>query len=739
VGSNASGAFETLDPRVQRWIWKQGWTELRDIQEMAIGEILGGQADVVIASATASGKTEAAFLPIGSALVSEEEPGPGVRVLYISPLKALINDQHRRLEAYFEELDIPVYRWHGDVAASVKKRVMKGPAGVLLITPESLEALFVRQGSRVPGLLTDLRFVVVDELHAFIGSERGRQLESLMHRVELAARKRIPRIALSATLGDMRLACNFLRAGEGDQVRQVVSTMSRQDVRLQIRGYRVRPSRSGDEGGAGDSVAIGRDIFTRLRGGRHIVFANARRDVEEYADLLRRLCEDEGVPNEFWAHHGSLSKELREAAEDALRAAERPATVLATTTLELGIDVGAVESIGQIGPPSSVASMRQRLGRSGRRGSPSVLRIYVQEAEVRERTPLQDQLRAGLVQSIAMVRLLAQRWYEPPDPGALHLSTLVQQVLSLVAQHGGIRADQAWGALCRLGAFRGVDAPMFGRFLRDMAGHGLLTQTHDGEIVLDLKGERIVNHYDFYAAFQSPDEFRLVTGSRTLGTLPVTYPLIEGMHIIFGGRRWKVLTVEIEQKVANLAPAGGGSAPKFTGAGALIHDRVREEMRQVLCSDDTPPFVDQPGLGLLAEGRAAFRRFDLSHRSILPWEGNSLILPWAGDRVMNTMLLQLVARGAKVHRDGISLSMPDASTSDVRKHLADITSEPPADPVELAFQITNKSSEKHHQFLGEALLCADYASKNLDTVGAHRAMLACLDAPADGEAVEPQT
>lgn len=148
--SPPSSAFELLDRRVQRWIWKERWADLRDIQEEAIPAILGGDRDVVIASATASGKTEAAFLPIGSALAEGHQ---GLGVLYISPLKALINDQHRRLEAFFEELKLPAHRWHGDVASSRKRKVLESPEGVLLITPESLEALFIRQGPRVPYLL----------------------------------------------------------------------------------------------------------------------------------------------------------------------------------------------------------------------------------------------------------------------------------------------------------------------------------------------------------------------------------------------------------------------------------------------------------------------------------------------------------------------------------------------------------------------------------------------------------
>jgi ATP-dependent Lhr-like helicase len=736
VSPRPSSAFELYHPGVQKWIWTQGWTELRDIQEQAAREILSGEADVVIASATASGKTEAAFLPIGS--IVAEEGRSALVTLYISPLKALINDQHRRLEEFFGALEIPVHRWHGDVAASAKQKVVRNPSGVLLITPESLEALFIRQGSRVPGIFSGLRHIVVDELHAFIGAERGRQLQSLMHRVELACRRRVPRVALSATLGDMDLACEFLRPGDGANVRRVVSLASRQDVRLQIRAYRETPPQLTDKQAAreeaegrevgleqlttGDALDISRDLFDKLRGGRHIVFANRRAQVETYTDLLRRLAERANVPNEFWPHHGSLDKALRDEAEDALRAASRPATVLATTTLELGIDVGSVESIAQIGPPPSVASMRQRVGRSGRRGSAAVLRVYVQEPEITGNTPPHDQLRENLVQSIAMVRLLAERWYEPPTAGSLHLSTLVQQTLSLIAQHGGARADQMWSALCRTGPFADVDAAMFARFLRDLSGHGLISQTHDGEIVLDLGGERLVNHYDFFSAFATTDEYRLVSGARTLGTIPVTYPLVLDMHILFGGRRWRITGVDVERKIVELAPAGGGRAPNFGGSPALVHDRVRKEMREVLASEDRPPFVDATGLELLTEARTTYRRLELDRNGLVPWGRGTLIFAWAGDRAMHTIVLELLRRGLPASAEGIAIAIDSMSSADVAVHLRDLVAAGPADAYSLAASVENKSGAKHHVFLGEELLAADYASSHLDTMGAHRVL-----------------
>jgi len=741
VSHDASTAFELLDPRIQQWIWRQGWDRLRDVQEHAIRETLGSDADVLIASATASGKTEAAFLPIAS--IVAEPAQSSLAVLCVSPLKALINDQHRRLEAFFEPLDVHVHRWHGDVAQSSKQRVLRDPKGVLLITPESLEALFVRQGSRVPGLFGALQFVVIDELHAFIGSERGRQLQSLLHRVELAARRRVRRVALSATLGDMDLAAEFLRSGSGEQVRRIVSTGNRQEVRLQIRGYRSRPPRLGtaereaaESAGqevmledviAGDALDVARDIFRQLRGGRHIVFATRRADVELYTDLLRRLSERERVPDEWWPHHGSLDRSLREESESALRSTERPATVLATTTLELGIDVGDVESIGQLGPPSSVASMRQRLGRSGRRGSPAILRIYIREAEIESTTAPHEQLRADLVQAVAMVRLLARRWYEPPSSSALHLSTLVQQVLSLIAQYGGVRADQAWRALCDAGPFRSVRASMFRSLLRDLGSHGLITQTHDGELVLDLSGERLVNHYDFYSAFLSAEEYRLVAGSRTLGTIPVTFPLLEGIFILFGGRRWRVLDVDEERKLVELAPAPGGKAPSFGGTGSVVHNTIRGEMLAVYEEDDQPAFLDAAAWELLAEGREAFARLDLARRRVIPWGGDVLLIPWSGDRIMHTLLLFLASRGLQVSSEGVALMVREATSDAVLGCLEEfVRASPPGEA--MARSVRNRHVEKHHGFLGPDLLCSDYASSMLDLEGAREAAAVVLKA-----------
>jgi ATP-dependent Lhr-like helicase len=700
-------------------VWQQNWSQLRDVQERAIEPILAGR-DVVLASATASGKTEGAFLP----LLSRPVETSGLRVLYVSPLKALINDQAGRLTSLADVVGARVTPWHGDVAASRKQRLREHPTGILLITPESLEAMFVTRGSTVAAFFAALDYVVVDELHSFIATERGRQLQSLLHRIELVVGRRVARVGLSATLGDLGVAAEFLRAG-GD-VEIVDSTVSRREVQLQVRGY-VRAVNDDDrEEEHDDANDVVDHLYGVVRGGTHIVFANRRAEVEQTVYLLKRRSERDRVPDEFWPHHGSLAKEVREDSEAALRS-ERPATVVATTTLELGIDVGSVDTIAQIGTPPSVSSMRQRLGRSGRRpGDASVLRIYVEEDAVTARTPPHEELRASIVQSVAMVELLIGGYSESPRRGAMNLSTLVQQILSLVAQRGGLRADDGWRALCATGPFGEVGAPMFGALLRDLAACDLVTQTHDGTIVLGLEGERLVNRYDFYTAFVTTEEYRLLVGPRTLGTLPIGRPVIAGDLMLFAGQRWRVVAVRDRERVIELEPAPGGRAPSFAGSAALVDDAVRQRMRRDYEADNDPTYLDAAGRALLAEGRAAYRRFALDESPLLVWSQDVLLFPWIGDPAMDTLALFLRRAGlGHVARDGVCVLVPGGEAEEVAAALEEVVAAP-LDALELAATVDNKLVEKYHWALGEALLTADYASARLDVAGAVHAGRAIL-------------
>ncbi len=731
--SASSAAFEQLHRGLQRWLWKQGWTSLRPIQEKAIAPILDGTHDVLLSAPTAGGKTEAAFLPITSRLATGDAPN---LCLCVSPLKALINDQYDRLVDLCGSADIPVWKWHGDVAQGHKKKFLDTPSGVLLITPESLEAHLVRRGSGSAELFGGMLYAVVDELHAFVGSDRGKQLQSLLHRLDLLNGRRIPRVALSATLGDMALAAEFLRPGAGAKVLRIEGRGAGQELKLLQRGYRRRapslslhpvdddaPSETRDEM-LGDLHEIAAHLFRVLRGSDNLIFANSRTNVEILSDGLRTLSERAGVPNEFLPHHGNLSKELREHAEERLKSESQPGNVIATTTLEMGIDVGVVKSIAQIGNPPSVASMRQRLGRSGRKeNEPATLRIYVtEEAHAPDRLP-QDALRAQTVQSVAMVQLMLDGWVEPPDIASQSLSTLVQQVLALTAQYGGIRASEAWSVLCRDGPFALDSEERFANLLRTMGRQELLAQASDGLLVLGIRGERIVDHYEFYAAFFTPQEFQLNHEGRQLGSLPITKPVTQRSHLVFGGRRWEVVDVDAQARIIVVRPSRGGRPPIFDGGPAAVHDQVRAQMLEVYRSDQPPGFADATAQELLGEGRQYFRSAGLEHRQIVPTDTGCLFFPWVGDKAMNTLELLLGAQGVVVSNDGVSLNIR-ATEVQIRRASDDLLRKGLPSAHTLAQAVENKFIGKYDEFLPEDLLAQSYASARLDIESAREALLA---------------
>jgi len=749
----ASSAFELLHPKLQRWVYDRSWTSLHEAQERAIGPILAGECDVVIAAATAAGKTEAAFLPILSSLVTaSEEVGQerhdpwtqhdpwesqpnltatGIQVLYVSPLKALINDQYDRLDRLCERAGVPVHRWHGDVSSSSKQRLLKEPSGVLLITPESLEALFVNRGTAIPSLFAGLRYVVIDEMHSFIATPRGAQLQSLLHRVALSIRRHPPRIGLSATLGDMTLAARFLRPAEPERVEVIECDDEGTAIKLQLRGYVSTPPPTPqseadalEEAGhevpveatlSGNRTAIADHLFRVLRGQDNLVFANARSDVEIYADLLRRRSERERLPNEFWPHHGNLSRELRESVEEQLKDPTRRTTAVCTSTLEMGIDIGSVASIAQVDPPPSVAALRQRLGRSGRRDEDaSVLRLYVSEAPIDERSSVIDELRCSVVQTVAMVRLMLDRWLEAPvDPG-LNYSTLVQQVMSVVAQFGGARADEIHSALCVPGPFELVDQARFAALLRSMASHDLLSQASDGLILHGVAGERFVNHYSFYTAFQTASEWRLVAGGKTLGTIPIDHPLYEGLLLIFAGRRWKVLGIDPEARVVELERSSGGIPPRFAGGGIAVSDRVRAEMLAIYESSDVPPWLDSTARKLLAEGRAAFRRLGLRRSKLLVDGSDLLLLPWMGDRSLFTAAMALQQHGLETSIDGPVIRILQTRADELAEGLAELLGADVPQPDQLAAQIQNSAIEKWDWVLGATMAAEAAGARQLD-------------------------
>lgn len=705
--------FDLLHEGVKRWIWKQGWSALHKIQEEAIVPILSADQDVVISAATAAGKTEAAFLPACSQLASS--PSTGVGILYFSPLKALINDQFRRLESLAASIDVAITPWHGDSPRSLKDLQRKQPNGIILITPESFESLMLNHSSWCYVAFVDLRYVIVDEFHAFLGTERGCQLLSLMHRLEFRLQRTIPRIGLSATLGNLDEVAAGLRAGRTLPSKIIQSTGSRTDLKIQLRGY----TKFGDQ--VKDDVApdpIGDDLFRLLRGSSHLVFANSRGRTEKLSAGLADRCETAGLPNEFFPHHGSLSKEIRQSVEARLNQRTLPTTAICTSTLELGIDIGNVESIAQVTAPHTVASLRQRLGRSGRRDHPAILRLFITEEEITDKTHIQDRLRLETFQCVAMVNLLLRKWYEPPLQNEFHFSTLVQQTLSVLGQYGGVRADQLWRLLCETGPFRIVSQSIFGKLLQSLGTNELITQMRDGQLTLGERGEKLVEHYTFYAAFQTPEEYRLEFEGRPLGTLPIDYPISPGQLLIFAGRRWEIVLIDPEKKLVSLKRAARGRPPLFGGGGASIHRSVRKEMRETYVRGDIPVYLDGPARTSFAEGVDYFKHYDIERNHIVEDGGSALLFPWESDKTSHTLAAMLRANGLLANAFAGVIEIMRCDENRLRQALAHISSQPVPTPSELARQVADTKVEKHDKFLSEELLHLGYGAKHFDVQGA---------------------
>jgi ATP-dependent Lhr-like helicase len=607
---------------------------------------------------------------------------------------------------------------------------MKSPQGVLLITPESLEALFVTRGTSMAGLMANLRYVVIDELHAFIGSERGKQLQSLLHRLERVVGHRVPRVGLSATLGDMRLAAQFLRSTDPEKVELIESKGGGQELKVLLKGYGVTPPRIELEPNLanpepedlvnGNFLDVAAHLYKVLRGTNNLVFPNSRQKVETFTDLLRRKCERDCVPNEFWAHHGSLSKEYREETEQALKEGSQPATAICTTTLELGIDIGSVKSICQIGSPPSVASLRQRLGRSGRRkGESAVLRGYCIEPQLEQSSSTSDCLREELVQSIAMIRLLIAGWFEPPRVSGLHGSTLIQQILSIIAERGGATAAQLWSALVASdGPFSGVSKDDFVALLRHLGVLRVLTQESSGLLLHGEVGEQLVNHYTFYAAFATEEEFRLVCDGKTLGTLPISRPLLPQQGVIFAGRRWRVIDVDTEKKLIVVSPDKGGAPPMFESGHSMVHDRIRQEMRKVLAEADTVAFLDQEAQQLLQEGREHYRRAGLNTIQVTQRGAEVELLTWRGDWANDALALLLTQRGLPSNNDGLVISVSGGSKDKVIEALRSISQLADLNPVTLLAEAKNTLREKWDWAMPDEMAKRSFASLCLDLEGA---------------------
>lgn len=702
-------SFELLHDIVRRWVWTKGWSCLNEIQEKSIPLILEGKSDVIVSAPTAAGKTEAVFLPIITRLI--EEQSIGYHVLYISPLKALINDQYERLLDMTSNTDVRVTAWHGDIAQSRKYKSLQSPSGILLITPESLESLFVNRYEYLQSAFGNLKYIVIDELHSFIGTERGKQLQSLMSRAEFLCNEIVPRISMSATFSDFTVVKQFLR-GDNYPCKIPPCNSIKQGVKILLKG--CGPS---DEEST-TSTYIAGDIFNKFRGTNNLVFCNSRQEVEEYTSLLMNKSMAENVPNEFVIHHGNISSEERHDTEARLKNGNLPTTAICTSTLELGIDIGIVKSIAQIGTANSVSALRQRLGRSGRRGEDAILRIYSRELC----EPLLGDMKAGLVQNIAVVELLLEKKYEVPNTRSYHFSTLIQQILSILSGSGSFYAKEIWQFLCSEGAFTNVTSSIFLELLYSLGAAEVISQIKSGQIVIGIEGERILSQRDFYTSFNTTDEYAVINSAthKIIGHIALSPKC--GQEILLAGRHWVVeSSSKRERTVVVTETTFAGRCYFDVDNRAEVDGIIVSKMKEVYESQQTYPYLDLK-LGTdeqLNTARQFVARYAMAANYFVTVDGISYLFTWAGAKINRTIRLILQ------HFLSNEISNNHIYVSNVtHDDITHICNQETVDPMILCDQVPFelKVQEKYDNYLSNHLLNLEYCASYLDVDGAMKVL-----------------
>lgn len=625
-----SSVFSRFPERLQHAIANHlGFASLRDVQELAGEAILDGK-NVVVLAPTAGGKTEASMFPVLAQLL--EDPPVGVGSIYVAPIKALLNNQEVRLGDYTQMIGLDRFVWHGDAGQSQKQAFCREPTALLMTTPESLEVMLM--SPRVPAarIFGELQSVVIDEIHAFAGTDRGAHLMSVLERLAALSKHDVQRIGLSATIGNPEHIARWL--GGTSRRESIVVDPPRPKAERQIK-ILLRD----------DLTAFAREAARETRGKKSLFFCQSRALTEAVADEMR----NDSI--EVFVHHGSVSKGERQAAEEKF-AQGTNACIVATSTLELGIDVGGLDLTFQANAPSTVSSFLQRMGRTGRREGTVANMTFLCEDAV------------SVVQSIALVLLASRGWVESVRDETRAWPVLVHQLLALTHAHGGISAERCWQLLHKVPDFRGISEAEYQALVEHMKDEGYLFEA-GGLLSMGQKAERVFgrkNFLELYAVFSSPVLYQVETeAGRTLGSLEQNFVdrLVEEMSsFLLGGRAWLVIglnhnerTVRVREAPRGKKPSWGGFVPQFLGF------EICQEMKAVLSTDDDYAFVDARGKAALAAWRADLGQLVRSAGSALHGDGSSVTWwTFAGGRINQTLKYALEWKGGwKVVPDNFSV------------------------------------------------------------------------------------
>ena len=724
--------FDRFAPFIQDFIYKNGWEELRAIQVAAADVIFNSDDNLLLSASTASGKTEAAFFPILT--LFSEDPPASVGALYIGPLKALINDQFLRLNDLLREAEIPVWHWHGDVSPSHKSKLLKNPSGILQITPESLEALMLHKHAFIPRLFSDLRFVIIDEVHSMMRGDRGGQTVCLIERLSRLAGVNPRRIGLSATIGDLKAAGEFLSAGTGRStaaprietkgvkwklaVEHFYKTNMQGDEQPQpADAARIAPAdERTDIAPANADPGLGY-IFEHTRGKKCLVFCNSREECEEVTTCLRSYCEANGEPDRFLIHHGNLSASFRETAEDAMKDEERFLTTVTTATLELGIDIGRLERAFQIDAPFTVSSFLQRMGRTGRRELPPEMRFVIREEQAEPRTMLPETIPWALLQAVSLIMLyLEERWVEPPKLDRLPYSLLYHQTMSTLASCGELTPRELASRVLKLHYFNRISADDYRLLLRHLISIDHIEHTENGGLIVGLNGERQVNNYKFYAVFQENVEYTVRSEEGELGT--VVMPPPAGERIAIAGHVWIVEEVDHKRRLVWCTMIKGRVPAYFGDCPGDIHTKILMRMHGVLTEKTRFPFLSQKAAARLEEARSTAEHAELSSKVLICLGGDMYTLfPWLGSYAFLALERFLKLRCApRLSLKGLDSSRPyfinfrmKATRNEFFTVLAE-EAEKDFDPMELVYENEVPVFEKYDEFVPAELVRKGFAN-----------------------------
>ncbi|HEV2345498.1 MAG TPA: DEAD/DEAH box helicase [Actinocrinis sp.] len=584
----AGDAFAALNPVIAHHIVNTlGWRALRPLQEAAIEPLLAGR-DAVLLAPTAGGKTEAACFPLLSAMETGQRRGASI--LYLCPIKALLNNLEARIGTYAGWIGRRAALWHGDIGAGARRAMLREAPDVLLTTPESLEAMLVSVNVDHRALFGNVYAVVVDEVHAFAGDDRGWHLLALLERLSRIVGRPIQRIGLSATVGNPNELLHWLQgSGAGIRPGSVIAP--------DLPGPAASPGFRGSAGAPpGDieldyvgSVENAALVISSLhKGEKRLVFCDSRRQVEQLGEALRAR------EVTTFLSHASLSADERRRSEAAFADA-RDCVIVATSTLELGIDVGDLDRVIQIDAPGTVASFLQRLGRTGRR--PGAVRNCLFLATTDD----------ALLRAAGLLLLWGQGWVEPvvPPPAPLHL--VAQQLLACCLQHGTV-GDRLWQLEWNGLPPFDVSAQPILDYLR-RAG---FVDADGGRLFIGAEAEKHFGRRHFMeltASFTAPPQFTVFAGRTELGQVDpalLTEQTDQPRRLLLAGRSWQVTHIDFAQRRCYVEAVEAGGRAKWASGGlaAGLSMSLTRAMRDVVVADNPPVKLTRRAVAALIDIRA---------------------------------------------------------------------------------------------------------------------------------------